>query len=155
MDDVLVDWKSAITKICKNFWDIDDEKKRFFLLVEAGREFWANNPWTNDGKDLWNSINIYRPILLSAAARGNYTVNENVKNGKLDWIKNNLGLDFSKNAIICHRKEKKLYSNNNSILIDDFEKNIEEWEENGGIGILHKSSSDTIKKLTRIYNNVR
>jgi hypothetical protein len=150
MDDVLVDWKTNVTNFCENFWDIDDMEKRFFLLVKAGRKFWASNPWTIDGKNLWKGINTYKPTLLSAAARGNFTVHEDVRNGKLDWIKNNLGYEFYKDAIICHRKEKKLYSNSNSILIDDFEQNINEWEDNGGIGILHKSSDETIEKLNSI-----
>ena len=32
----------------------------------------------------------------------------------------------------------------------DREKNIKEWRENGGIGILHTSASDTIKQLKEL-----
>ena len=40
----------------------------------------------------------------------------------------------------------------NSILIDDREKNIREWEKAGGIGILHTSTKDTLRKLKRIID---
>lgn len=43
--------------------------------------------------------------------------------------------------------EKKQYANEGYLLIDDYRKNIDEWVENGGIGILHKSWSSTLQIL--------
>jgi len=37
-------------------------------------------------------------------------------------------------------------------LIDDLPRNIDPWIEAGGIGILHKNTEDTIKKLKKIIN---
>ena len=39
------------------------------------------------------------------------------------------------------------YANEHSILIDDMQKNIDQWKAAGGIGILHTNAKDTIKKL--------
>ena len=50
----------------------------------------------------------------------------------------------------------KIYKDENKILIDDMEKNIQQWRDNGGIGILHTSTADTIKQLKElgIWNTV-
>jgi hypothetical protein len=42
---------------------------------------------------------------------------------------------------------KKQYANPNSILIDDTESVINDWNEAGGIGILHKNAKTTIETL--------
>jgi hypothetical protein len=44
---------------------------------------------------------------------------------------------------------KQKYAALNGILIDDYEKNIAQWREAGGIGILHKNARETIKQLRR------
>ncbi|MFW6047538.1 MAG: hypothetical protein ACOCP4_07135 [Candidatus Woesearchaeota archaeon] len=44
-----------------------------------------------------------------------------------------------------------MFANENSILIDDMEKNIKEWVSGGGIGILHRSYRKTIKELEDYY----
>ena len=35
-------------------------------------------------------------------------------------------------------------------LIDDMERNIQQWKDKGGIGILHTSAADTIKQLKEL-----
>ena len=37
-----------------------------------------------------------------------------------------------------------------SVLIDDYIKNIKEWEQKGGIGIHHTSVSKTLKELSNL-----
>ena len=39
-----------------------------------------------------------------------------------------------------------------NVLIDDEPKNIEAWEDAGGIGILHTSAKETINKLKELRN---
>ena len=50
------------------------------------------------------------------------------------------------------KPEKKNYANSRSILIDDTPKNIKEWIENGGIGIIHTDINRTIKELDSILS---
>jgi len=94
-------------------------------------------PWTNDGKKLWSFIKYKEPIILSTPSRSKVS-----KTGKIKWVKHNLG---SVQLILEENKEK--YANKNSILIDDRNKNIVNWNANSGIGILHTSAIETIKKL--------
>ena len=47
---------------------------------------------------------------------------------------------------------KAIYANPNAILIDDRTHSIDPWRKAGGIGILFKDNSKTIKELNKILN---
>ena len=48
--------------------------------------------------------------------------------------------------------QKAAYALPGNVLIDDRAKNIEAWEEAGGIGIIHTSAKETIEKLKELRN---
>ena len=48
------------------------------------------------------------------------------------------------------KKFAKDDNGNANLLIDDYEKNVQEWERAGGIGILHKNGPNTIRELKRL-----
>lgn len=117
------------------------------------KDFWANLLWQPGGEDLWKFISPYNPNILSSPAidfslpqdqQLNPDFNQAIQ-GKKEWIAKNLsnvGREIFVPAI-----QKSAFAKPNRILIDDMEKNINAWETNGGIGILHKNLSDTLKKL--------
>ena len=47
-------------------------------------------------------------------------------------------------------KFKAEYAGKNRILIDDRQDTIDRWNANGGIGILHTSTANTIKQLQKL-----
>ena len=52
---------------------------------------------------------------------------------------------------ICLRAEKILKCTGpETVLIDDLKKNIDEWREAGGTGILHVSAEQTLKELREL-----
>ncbi|MBQ3863905.1 MAG: hypothetical protein II790_07700, partial [Schwartzia sp.] len=65
---------------------------------------------------------------------------------KSEWVRRNLGEHIKVN--IVYREEKKNYvTGRDCILIDDYEKNIKEWEKAGGTGILFISAKETLKRF--------
>ena len=63
-------------------------------------------------------------------------------------MKRYIGSDITVHTVL--RKEKvKFVDGKGSILIDDFSKNIMEWEENGGKGILFLSPEKTEEILRK------
>lgn len=95
---------------------------------------------------LWSYIKKYDPIILSATGRV-----KNAHTEKLDWISRYLGEEYVDTAILTSTSaEKARYADSKSILIDDRDKSINPWIEAGGIGILHKSANDTIKRLQEL-----
>jgi len=145
MDGVLADFEGGYEKLTgidlqgefkpdgEEFWD---------PIAKAGVKFWASLKWMPGGQQLWNYIKPYNPKLLSAPSR-----EESSKIGKYVWVKNKLP---GTKLILRSANRKKQFANPNSILIDDRIKNIESWEQAGGIGIHHTSTENTIKELKKL-----
>jgi len=153
---IFVDMDGVITDLKKEFLSTgkctEEEFKSHIndeifwkIANEAGIEFWSKMEWAPNGKELWNLVLPYSPIVLSAYTKdGIYT-----KDGKKIWIKNNLG---NVKYILCLREDKQKYANSNSILIDDREDNIREWRQRGGVGVLYNHKDfDNIKLIIKEY----
>jgi len=110
-----------------------------FIDNEIGVRFWVGIPWMQDGKQLWEYIKKYKPTLLSAPSRNNES-----RLGKRLWVKKHIP---GAKLVLASRANKQDYAKPNAILIDDRPDTIIEWENKGGIGILHKSAEETIQKL--------
>jgi hypothetical protein len=119
-------------------------KEEFWKLIDdtIGVPFWAGMDWMSDGKEYWNYIEKYNPIILSAPSR-----KEESKYGKRIWKKRNMP---NNKMILVPAWKKKEYANPTSILIDDRADNINQWEAAGGIGILHTDAASTIAKLKKL-----
>lgn len=70
-------------------------------------------------------------------------------NDKIMWIKKYLGEGITANLV--YREEKVNYiKDSQSILIDDYDKNINEWNDKGGTGILFTNAKQVRKALNNI-----
>ena len=148
MDGVLSDFDKRFMEFSKGVAPDQYEKKygveKFWELIdgEVGVPFWAGMDWMTDGKQYWDYIKKYDPIILSAPSR-----NEESKYGKRIWKKRNMPTN---KMILVPAWKKQEYASPTSILIDDREKNIQQWEDAGGIGILHTSAANTIAQLKKL-----
>ena len=145
MDGVLTDFEKRFQKFSGGVLPSEFESKygrdKFWDLIDnqIGVKFWVGMPWMEDGKQYWEYISKYNPILLSSPS-----INNESRLGKRLWVKKYLPGTPLK---LAYAKNKKNYAKENAILIDDRKENINQWVEAGGIGILHTSASDTIKQL--------
>lgn len=114
-------------------------------ISDAKEQFWAELELIEDALELWNYIEQYEPIILSAPSQD---ISSQI--GKDMWLAKHLPSVTSSRRIYCPRWEKMKYANSNSILIDDMEKTIIEWRQSGGIGIVHTSAENTIKQLKEL-----
>ena len=65
---------------------------------------------------------------------------------KIKWVRRLLSEDITVNIVL--REEKPRFcTGRDCILIDDFRKNIKEWEKSGGTGILSRNAEDTMAKM--------
>ena len=88
--------------------------------------------------------NVQVMILSASGGRGTH---ERVVGQKKDWLRSK---DIWYEPIIVERKvDKADYADQHSILIDDTIVNIEQFNERGGIGILHEDADKTIKTLRK------
>ena len=145
MDGVLVDFDGGYEKLTGMTTRAADEKGPEFFwkpISKAGAKWWITLNWMPDGKQLWDYVKKYNPELLSAPSR-----EEASKMGKRVWVKRELpGVKL----ILRSADKKQEFASPNSILIDDREKNIEQWKSAGGVGILHTDAASTIKKLKEL-----
>jgi len=122
------------TKYSTNsFWKIIDR---------TGTKFWADMPWMPDGETLYNYI---KPNLYSLLSSPSFDVSS--EEGKQEWVDKNA---TGTNLILAPRANKQDYAKENAILIDDLKPTIDEWNAQGGIGILHTSAASTIKQLKEL-----
>ena len=68
---------------------------------------------------------------------------------KNEWIKRYVDPSVVVNCTFTG-SQKAAYAMEGNVLIDDRPKNIEAWENAGGIGILHTSAKETINKLKEL-----
>ena len=152
-DGVLADFKSGLSKALGykvdlkakiDVYDIEKRKltaQRLFRNLDPLPDAWKLVDWCmNSG--------IHTEILTAAG-----TVNRTlVVKDKIDWIRRYVHPHWiviptfsgSQKAAFAHKK---------AVLIDDRQRNIDYWEEAGGIGILHKNADDTIKQLDYIISD--
>jgi len=147
MDGVITDFDAQFMKASDGIRPSEYErnmgKEGFWELVDGkGVGFWVGMPWMPDGKQYWDYIKDYNPILLSSPSRSSTS-----RLGKRLWVRNQLP---GTKLILAQAKDKQNYARKNRILIDDRPSNIEEWVAQGGIGILHISAATTIKKLKEL-----
>ena len=113
--------------------------------TKDGGEFWYELELLDDALELWEYIKPYNPEILSATGVQH---KENTANQKRKWVKKHLG-DVTIH-VVDSAAHKHQFAKENHILIDDQMRAIEPWENAGGIGILHTSTKNTIRKLKKI-----
>ena len=145
LDEVLVDFIGAAdAAVGGNFAKADKETR--WNIINQTKGFWTNIGWKSNAKRLHDFIMRYNPHVLSAYTGRDPTS----KVGKMKWVKKNT--EFKRaNIHLVLRSQKKSYAKTKeekpNVLIDDYDKNIKEWEAAGGIGILHTNVGKTINKL--------
>ena len=147
MDGVLTDFDASFMKASDGILPSEYEKNfgkdGFWELIDGkGVGYWVGMPWMSDGKQYWDYIKEYKPILLSSPSRS-----QTSRLGKRLWVKNNLP---GTKLILAQAKDKQNYAQKNRILIDDRPSNIDQWRASGGVGILHISAADTIRQLKEL-----
>jgi len=157
MDGVIADFDTQFKKysngIEANEFEAADKRGFWKLIHFAGLRYWMEMPWMPDGKVLYDYLTKLKndgPIhleILSATSRSN----KNAYSGKHIWAKRELGDDIKIN-LVEKGAEKAQFARPNAILIDDKEKCINPFRQAGGMGILHKSATDSIHQLNQILN---
>jgi hypothetical protein len=148
LDEVLVDFlRGASSAVGSDFMRMSSKER--WKKISQVKGFWANLGWKPNAKRLHDFIIRYDPHILSAFTNRD----PNSKVGKMKWLKKNTGFKRV-NIHIVKRSQKQAYAKTKeekpNVLIDDYIKNIQEWENKGGIGIHHTNVGKTINELKRL-----
>lgn len=149
MDGVLANFtKSAghhfnidINQHPKEFDRLWKSKDGWHQLMQDWPTFWMDLDPMPHAADLWRVISPYHPAILTAIPEG-WPASAT---GKYVWCKRHLpkfGYHPDQQFHAVLREHKQRYARQGdgtpNILIDDFQKNIREWESAGGIGIWYQ-----------------
>ena len=144
MDQVLCDFMKGADKALGSSFVQADKATRWAKIAQT-KNFWANLAWMPGGKRLYSFISKYDPHILSAYSdRDN-----NSRSGKLKWLGKNTKFKRS-NINLVKREDKKKFATMDgkpNVLVDDYLKNINEWESAGGTGIHHTEVGKTVVEL--------
>lgn len=144
MDGVLVDFDGAFE--CKHgILPCNLPREQLWEMVINTPDYWVNLPKLNDADVLVNYLSRFGFQILTGLPV--YGFNKAEKEKKL-WLKKHYNIVDG--VICCLSKDKQNFGKPKDILIDDRAQNIQKWEEMGGIGILHTSALETIKKLKEL-----
>jgi len=118
------EWGNA--KIIEDFFGVSED----VFWDEIGYPgFWSSLTYTLDGKAFLDFIYQYKPTILTTPCyRG--------ADGKQMWIRKNM-TSYWRDRRYIFTPQKHHVSGPGKVLIDDSDRNIKEWEDYGGIGILY------------------
>lgn len=169
LDGVLVDFDRGFMELPDNTekltpkeYERKNGKNSIWPIIDKlGEDFWTNLQWMKDGRELWDYLKRFDPIILSAPS-----LHPGCLTGKAKWVKANLGIDqepvrdpndFTEETrfILANHKHDyvapaKTLLKREPVLIDDFIKKLEKWSAAGGIGILHNDATDTIRVVEEL-----
>jgi len=150
MDGVLADFDKGFSDITGKSSDNVSDQELWALIEKHGKaRFFFELPWMNGGKEMWQYItnNFLRVKIFSALGKSD-KIDRQTTQGKIAWLRHNIPSLQSDDIILVENKHRKRhYSRPGDIIVDDTEVVIQEWVKKGGIGILHKSSLETIALL--------
>jgi 5'(3')-deoxyribonucleotidase len=176
---VFLDMDGVLTNFQKGFIDIPSNEENLTfeqynekhgkntawkLIDKEGIEWWSEMEWMPDGKELWNYLKKYDPIILSATSR-----HPDSARGKVIWVNRELCLGVEKytrspklhkweeDSRMILNPQKFLFGNRfpNSILIDDTPKKIKGWNEDSrGTAIYHINTETTIRKFENLIKKL-
>ena len=157
MDGVLADFDRGVREFCKMeptpqgegwrpgmddpMWakvrEIDHYYDKLELLPDAKRMFDTLYEKYGDKCEILTGVPKPKRGVLTA------------KEDKINWVHRLLSKKIVVNTV--YREEKPEYcTGKECILIDDLEKNIEEWEACGGTGVLFTSVDETLKRIDEL-----
>jgi 5'(3')-deoxyribonucleotidase len=117
--------------------------------ISNTKNFWAELEWMPAAKRIHQMIIKYDAHILSAFS----AKDPSSKNGKMKWLSKNTKFKRG-NIHLVSRAQKQAFAKNAegepNVLIDDYIKNIKEWEAKGGIGIHHTAVPKTLGELKRL-----
>lgn len=153
IDKIYVDMDGVLSDFHKRYKEVFNRdpsktsKKEFHSLFDEfidGKNFATLDlyPGALDLISYLNSVKISKEILSST---GYESVFEKVSKQKQEWL-NNHNINYKANFVPGKRFKYK-FATPNSIIIDDTQSVIDDWNKAGGIGILHRDAISTISIL--------
>ena len=152
LDGVLADFNEGVIR-ATGTEPHNQSPKQMWPVLARTPGFYEHLEWMSDGKELWNALCIFNPVILTGVPWGNWAEQQ-----KRIWCARELGKSVPvitgssshKAELACTWLEEKSCSDRMHLLIDDRLKIKEKWEASEGIFILHTSAKDSLAQLRKL-----
>lgn len=115
--------------------------------INSHPSFFRDLPVCEGAIAFFDRVSYSKPIILTACPRTNY---QHVARQKRAWVREHLSPHCTVLPVMGGSNKPLFMHEPGDILIDDFERNIRAWEEEGGVGILHRNFEDTKAQLKAV-----
>lgn len=151
MDGVICAFQEAAVEL--NILDLKTRTVDFNALNAAGAKFWEQLEWINEGKKLYEFLEEFCKdhqidlCILSAV------LTKEGKEGKKAWLKANTHINPMNVYIVRRGPDKDAFASEESLLIDDFGKNVRGFIQAGGNAIkFQNDAEEVIKKVKELVS---
>lgn len=151
MDGVLADFERGINEICGMKMPVQgrstrEEDDRMWQAVKEADHFYDRLKPMSGAIDMYKKLSArYDCEILSAIPKPHRGI-ENAGEDKKNWVRRELSPSMKVNIVL--KEEKRRYvGGKETILIDDLERNISEWENAGGTGIRFESAEQVLNSI--------
>lgn len=130
IDGVLADFELHVKN--KFGIKISETPKNEVPWASMDHDFYASIPVFDGAKFFYTRLREFPTKFLSGTL-----ISDGCWSGKAQWVREQMGRDswILQDLMLCASNAKFLVAGSNRILVDDREKNIDQWIEAGGIGI--------------------
>lgn len=151
LDGVFADFHGRVTNLCgegyhenpQRFWQTIDKIPNFFYTLDP-------LPYAYDMFEKFRHIKNKEFLTACPGLTGKLVT---AVEDKQSWVRDHLCPHTVVNVVPSWRHKAK-YATPNSILVDDFDRNISAWTQAGGIGILHTDPVSTLKELEKYLDKL-
>ena len=144
-DGVLADFDRAAKKLFgMPPWQAEEElgSRQFWSRIHGQKTFYRSLPLKPDARLLFDAVAPLHPVILTGCPIGGWAEPQ-----KVEWAAEHFpGTEI----ITCMSREKYLHMQPGDVLVDDYLKYRDLWQEADGIFIHHTSAKSTIAALKRI-----
>ncbi len=152
LDGVLADFDLGVRRACGRE-PSEMEPRRMWPVLARTPGFYARLEWMNGGRQLWNALRPFAPVILTGMPMGKWAEPQ-----KRKWCSEKLGnhipvltgLSRHKPELARQWMEEHNQSGKIPLLIDDRLKQKGPWEDAGGVFILHLSTEDSLRTLREL-----
>jgi len=149
LDGVLVDFDAGVRRATGRD-PAELHPRSMWPVLAKTRDFYANLEWMSDGRDLWDALRVFDPVILTGLPLGRWAEPQ-----KRSWCTRELGnevevitgLSRHKADLAAAWMEERNETDRTPLLIDDRLKVREPWEAAGGTFILHLNTAETLDAL--------